>query len=233
MFEFLYKKIDYHKSYDLEYLLHNRIEEDFYVDFIEHKERRFFSSQAIYILKSLGIEGREILRQYQFNRIGLYILSQKMRLPSKLYHDYFLPENRGKNLADFLKSNYDPKVYSKNSASFISATLSLELQISGPLRNFHSLEFGASHAFEMAQFELERGIVDVALIAADYSPTDMQNMIELHRRFQIRSFTEATACCIIKKTKVGGRFYNKITERGQVHWTFGIVGPLIQILEAE
>jgi len=131
------------------------------------------------------------------------------------------------NFAEHYRKFRNPKMYLKQLPNLAPAQTGIFMDLSDPLNVYtHSLA-GAWHALDQAEWDLESGVVDAALVCTAHAFDDFL-VVKRARRVDPRCLTEGAAALLLVKD--GGRTdWTSRVELDPRH-LFGISDPLINLL---
>jgi 3-oxoacyl-(acyl-carrier-protein) synthase len=121
----------------------------------------------------------------------------------------------------------NPKMYLKQLPNLAATHLSIFYEITGPTYVFtHSIN-GGVHALEQAQFDLDQGIVDYALVVSAFSNEDELNLYKNSLRTE-KSLSEGAVVTLLERSEESNK--NQNTTNSDLKYHYGISTKLIQTL---
>lgn len=146
------------------------------VDFNEREanlpDRRAFRtmSRAAMMLSVLGMEAKtvieEALKTNPF-RVGIYFAVENG--PVDFDSAYQMRDISQETFANDYKKNRNPTMYLKQLPNLAAAHLGIFLGVFGPMHVYTDSEYGAIHALDQAEADLNDGLVDFALVGGSFS----------------------------------------------------------------
>lgn len=135
-------------------------------------DRRAFRqmSRAAMMLSVVGLEAKEILTpklgEDSF-KVGIYFAVENG--PVDVESTFKMKDMTSETFATEYKKNRNPTMYLKQLPNLAAAHLGIYLGVLGPMNVYNDSQNGGLHALDQAEFDLEHGLVDIAIVGSSYS----------------------------------------------------------------
>lgn len=167
-------------------------------------DRRAFRtmSRAAMMLSKIGLESKEavdpVLAKDPF-KVGIYFAVENG--PVDTESTYKMKDMTSENFATEYKKNRNPTMYLKQLPNLAAAHLGIYMGVLGPMNVYNDSQNGSLHALDQAEFDLNSGLVDLAIVGSAFS---FESPLAVKRNsvsFQgSRTMCEGAGVLILKKS---------------------------------
>lgn len=199
----------------------------------ELPDRRAFRqmSRAAMMLSVLGMEAKShlipVLERDPF-KVGIYFAVENG--PVDFESSYKMRDIKAENFASEYKKNRGPTMYLKQLPNLAAAHLGIFLGVFGPMSVYTDSEYGAIHALEQAELDLEAGRIELALVGGSFS---FENPLTLARNEKLgppgKILAEGAGLMLLKKSAQRTDWANE--SYGFMPEYFGIADQIIELNE--
>lgn len=135
-------------------------------------DRRAFRtmSRAAMMLSVVGLEAKELIAptlEKDAFKVGIYFAVENG--PVDVESTFKMKDMTSENFATEYKKNRNPTMYLKQLPNLAAAHLGIYMGVLGPMNVYNDSQNGSIHALDQAEFDLEQGLVDVAIVGSSYS----------------------------------------------------------------
>jgi len=202
-------------------------------DLVTLPDRRAYRSmgRSSVLMSSVALEAKEKLKTVQENKkfsVGLYAAIDNG--PDDYQCVRLCLDAPEKDFVETYRKNRSPKQYLKQLPNLAPAQLGIFLDIRGPMNVYIHSKLGPIHALEQAEFDLNNGIVDMALVCASFSLEDPLLVERTHKDVNYeKTLSEGAAAMILVKNNEVLNWSSLAEENKRVHEKvyFGIADQLI------
>jgi len=192
------------------------------------------TSRAGMFLTSVCEGARDILKPYLDKdpySVGIYCAVEN---GSSDYDSIKLIWNcEPEQFAETYKKKRNPKMYLKQLPNLAAAQMGIFLGIRGPMNVFNHSRLGAIQALEQAEFDVEHGIVEAALVCSAFAITE-DPLLALRARKQAphdTALAEGAAAVVMVRSGDRGTWSDLDKPVGTVRQYHGISQPIVHIVQ--
>lgn len=189
-------------------------------------ERRLIRSMGRYsLLLSYclnAIKDSFELGRFALDRIGVYLA-----LDSGPVFDSALKELASVNSSDLaveFKKLVPPKQHLKTNFGIGAAIIPILLKSQGPINTFYNLRTGVKEAFDFAEFDIQRGAIDLAVVASAFSGEDRLGCLRTSKKLGIATLKEGAGIVLMGASQNPINIWDELDVSS---WEFGIASPLL------
>lgn len=168
-------------------------------------DRRAFRtmSRAAMMLSKVGLESKEVINPVLEKdpfKVGIYFAVENG--PVDLESTYAMKDMTSENFAVEYKKNRNPTMYLKQLPNLAAAHLGIYMGIFGPMNVYNDSQNGSLHALDQAEFDLNQGLVDIAIVGSSFSFESPLAVMRNAVSFQgPKTMCEGAAVLVLKKSE--------------------------------
>lgn len=131
--------------------------------------------------------------------------------------------------AEFYRKNRNPKMYLKQLPNLIPAQMGISFNLQGPMNVYTHSTQGAIQALEQAEWDLQQGTVECALVCAAHAFDDFM-VVKRERFSDMRTLCEGAGAMLLEKSSQMTNWEQLVTTDPQ-NW-FGIADQVVRVLSS-
>lgn len=133
--------------------------------------------------------------------------------------------------AKTFKKRWSPKQYLKHLPNIAPANLGIFLQTTGPIHTFHHSDYACIHALEQAEFDLNRKVVDAALVCAAFSLEEPLVAARTRRSIPLSVPLSEGAAALLLVSNGEEIRWTELAPREPTNASYGIATPLVELAQ--
>lgn len=192
-------------------------------------DRRAFRtmSRSAILLSKIGLEAKEVVQEVLDRdpfKVGIYVAVENG--PVDIETTYNMKDISPETFANEYKKHRNPTMYLKQLPNLAAAHLGIFMGVLGPMNVYNDSQNGGLHALDQAEFDLETGLVEVAIVGSSFS---FENPLAVKRnavKYQgVRTLCEGAGVLVLKKSGPRTDWATKKHQQGSDY--YGVADQII------